>query len=429
MAEIVDNLAWDRHHMTADTILARCDALAAHTEEPGRLTRTFLTPMHKAAAEEVRGWMQAAGMTVRMDGMANLIGRYEGEVPAAPAVLIGSHLDTVRDAGRYDGMLGVILGIEAVARLHAEGRRLPFAIEVVGFGDEEGVRFARTLLGSRALAGTLDEAALAATDAGGMTLAQALEAFGLAPEGWRAAALDPARVAAYLEVHIEQGPVLERMNLPVGIVTAIAGATRLAFTLGGEAGHAGTVPMEARRDALAGAAEAVLAVESVAREHGVVATVGSMEVAPGAVNVVPGRARFTVDLRAAEDAAREEALEDLRRRLQLIAATRGLTLSAETLHENAACPCSPALTDLLAEAVEAVNLPAHRLMSGAGHDAMAMADLCDVAMLFVRCAGGISHNPAESVVADDVAVAADVLSQALELMAQRPPVHPQEPSA
>ncbi|EKV29225.1 N-carbamoyl-L-amino acid hydrolase [Caenispirillum salinarum AK4] len=412
---------------SAETILARCDALAAHTEEPGRLTRTFLTPVHAAAAAEVRRWMEAAGMTVRMDGMANLIGRYEGKEPDAPAVLIGSHLDTVRDAGRYDGMLGVLLGIDAVARLNAAGRRLPFAVEVVGFGDEEGVRFARTLLGSRALAGTLDAAALDAADTDGTTLAQALEAFGLAPDAWRAAALDPARVRAYLEVHIEQGPVLEHLSLPVGVVTAIAGATRLAFALGGEAGHAGTVPMEARRDALAGAAEAVLAVETVAQEHGVVATVGALEVAPGAVNVVPGRVRFTVDLRAAEDAARESALEDLRGRLQMIAARRGLTLAAETLHENAACPCSPSLTDLLAEAVEDQGLPAHRLMSGAGHDAMAMADLCDVAMLFVRCAGGVSHNPAESVTAEDVAVAADVLSDALVLLAERPPFHLQEP--
>lgn len=368
-------------------------------------------------------------MTTRMDGMANLIGHYGGATPGAPVVLIGSHLDTVRDAGRYDGMLGVLMGIDAVARLNADGRRLPFAIEVVGFGDEEGVRFGHTLLGSRALAGTLDDAALAATDAEGTSLAQALEAFGVTPGGWRSSALDPATVAAYLEVHIEQGPVLERANLPVGVVTAIAGATRLAVTLRGEAGHAGTVPMEARRDALVGAAEAILAVERVARDHGVVATVGCIEATPGAVNVVPGQVRFTVDLRAAEDAVRERALDDLRRRLQLCAVARGLTLEAETLHEIAACPCSSRLTDILEEAVKAESLPVHRLMSGAGHDAMAMAGLCDVAMLFVRCAGGISHNPAESVAAEDVAVAADVLFRALELLAQRPPFHSQEPFA
>jgi hydantoinase/carbamoylase family amidase len=412
--------------LLAATILARCDALAAHTEEPGRLTRTFLTSKHAAAATEVQTWMEAAGMTVRMDGMANLIGRYEGARPHAPAVLIGSHLDTVRDAGRYDGMLGVLLGIAAVERLKAEGRRLPFAIEVVGFGDEEGVRFARTLLGSRALAGTLDAKALDTRDATGTTLAEALTAFGLSPGLWRAAARDPARTLAYLEVHIEQGPVLERENLPVGVVTAIAGATRLAVTLTGEAGHAGTVPMDARHDAMTGAAEAVLAVETLAREQGVVATVGSLDVSPGAVNVVPGRVRFTVDLRAAADEQRAAALTALHERMQAIAQSRGLRMAVEILHENAASPCSPTLSDVLAEAVDRAGYRVHRLMSGAGHDAMAMADLCDSAMLFVRCAGGISHNPAEQVSARDVAVATTVLCDTLDLLAERLPVQPQE---
>lgn len=408
----------------ARTILDRCDALAACSEDADALTRTFLTPQHAAALDLVRGWMEAAGMAVRVDGMGNVVGRYEGATPDAPAVLIGSHLDTVRDAGRYDGMLGVVLGIAAVEDLNAQGRRLPFAVEVIGFGDEEGVRFSKTLLGSRAVAGTLDPAVLDGADADGVTLAEALERFGLSREGWRDAARRPEDVRAYLEVHIEQGPVLERLNLPVGVVTAIAGATRLSYTLGGEAGHAGTVPMEARRDALAGAAEAVLAVEAVAREHGVVATVGRLEARPGAVNVVPGQASFTVDLRAADDALRRAALEDLEHRVTLLAARRGLTVQRALLHENAACPCTPWLMDVLDQAVERAGLPPHRLMSGAGHDAMAMVDLTDVAMLFVRCAGGISHNPAESVTAEDVGVAAAVLSEALSLLADHPDMEP-----
>lgn len=404
-----------------DTLLARCDALAALTEDAGCLTRTYLTLRHAEANALVAEWMTAAGMAVRVDPLGNLIGRYEGARPAAPAVVIGSHLDTVRDAGRYDGMLGVVTGIAVVEALHRAGRRLPVAVEVVGFGDEEGVRFGATLIGSRALAGTLDAAVLDTPDRDGIPLRDALTTFGCDPAGWRQAARRPEDLRAYLEVHIEQGPELERLGLPLGVVTAIAGATRRAVTLTGTAGHAGTVPMDGRRDALAGAAEAVLAVEAVGRDHGVVATVGRIEALPGAVNVIPGAARFTVDLRAADDAARAAALADLDGRLAAIAARRGLGLAQEPLHENAATPCDPALMEALAAAVARAGLPVHRLMSGAGHDAMAMAAVTPVAMLFVRCAGGISHNPAESITAADAGTAAAVLLDTLLQLAEDTP--------
>lgn len=402
-------------------LVERCDALAALTEEPGRLTRTYLTPRHAEANTLVGQWMAAAGMAVRVDALGNVIGRYEGAAPDAPAVVIGSHLDTVRDAGRYDGMLGVVSGIAVVEALHAAGRRLPFSVEVVGFGDEEGVRFGATLIGSRALAGTFDPALLDTPDRDGTTLREALTAFGGDPDGWGSCAYRPGRIRAYLELHIEQGPMLERLDLPVGVVTAIAGATRRAVTFGGMAGHAGTVPMDGRRDALAGAAEAVLAVEAVGRAHGVVATVGRIEALPGAVNVIPGAARFTVDLRAADDAARAAALADLDGRLAVVAERRGLTLAQDPLHENAATPCDPALMAVLDRAVAHAGLPVHRLMSGAGHDAMAMAAVAPVAMLFVRCAGGISHNPAESITAADAGIGAAVLLDTLLLLAEDSP--------
>jgi hydantoinase/carbamoylase family amidase len=400
-------------------LINRCKALAAlSSDAPSALTRAYLTPEHARANALVGDWMAKAGMANWVDPLGNIVGRYEGLDPRAPAVLLGSHLDTVRDAGRYDGMLGVVTAIEAVDALHRAGLRLPFPIEVVGFGDEEGLRFGTTLIGSRGLAGTLEPSFLEARDREGTTLAQALTAFGLDPDKWRAAARAPGSLRAYLEVHIEQGPLLERLKLPLGIVTAIAGATRRAYTFSGMAGHSGTVPMDARQDALVGAAEAILAVESVAKDFGVVGTVGRIEALPGAVNVIPGGARFTVDLRAADDAIRAAALVDLDRRLAGITRRRGLQLAREALHENGATPCSPALMACLKRAMTGRGLVPHALMSGAGHDAMAMAQITQVAMLFVRCAGGISHNPLESASAADAGLGAAVLHDTLLLLAE-----------
>lgn len=389
-------------------IMQRLEQLAALTQDAPRLTRVFLSTEHSAANQLVAGWMREAGMVTHVDALGNICGRLEGSRPGLPALLMGSHLDTVRDAGRYDGMLGVVTAIECVQGL--AGVSLPFAVEVVGFGDEEGVRFGSTLLGSRAVAGTFDPAALAARDAQGVTLAQALSSFGLNPQSWSTAARRREELIAYVELHIEQGPVLERTGLPVGCVTSINGATRLAIHVLGTAGHAGTVPMGGRRDALAAAAEMILAVERrCAGEADLVGTVGRLEALPGAVNVIPGECRFTIDLRAPQDAQRHRAVADVRIALDEIAGRRGVSLTVSTLHESAAAPCSAWLMDQIDAAIAAQGTAPLRLPSGAGHDAMALAALVDVGMIFVRCAGGISHNPAESITAEDAGAGYETL--------------------
>jgi len=392
--------------------VTRCDVLGVppYSDTAEGLFRGWLSPAHRATLEAVSGWMDEAGLQPRIDPAGNLVGRYEGAMAQAPALLIGSHLDSVRDAGRYDGPLGVMLGIECVAALHARGRRLPFAIEVLGFGDEEGSRFPASMLSSRAVAGTLDPAALQVVDQDGVALADALSAWGLHVHALPSAARAPGSVLAYLEAHIEQGPVLEAEGLPLGAVTGIAAQRRYRAVLGGRAGHAGTTRMDLRADALAAAAECVLAVEAVARAGSpdLVATVGRLQVAPGAVNVVPGRVEFSIDVRAGDDATRDGAAVAIERRLQAIAAARGVQLELRCLQDLPASPCDPRLVAALETAIAAQGIAPRRLVSGAGHDAMVMAALCPTAMLFLRCAGGVSHHPAEHVdPADaDLAVAA-----------------------
>ncbi|SMH32917.1 allantoate amidohydrolase [Azospirillum agricola] len=398
--------------LSGPALLARIEALAAISADTGALSRLYLTPEHRRANDLVAGWMREAGMSAREDAVGNIVGRYEGDRPGLPALLIGSHLDTVRDAGKYDGMLGVLSGIAVVAELHAQGRRMPFAIEVIGFGDEEGTRFQSTLIGSRAVAGTFDPSVLDKRDAGGVRLGDAMAAFGLDPAAWATAAHRPADVLAYAELHIEQGPVLEALGRAVGIVTAIAGATRLAVTVEGFAGHAGTVPMTLRRDALAAAAEMILAVESLCSgQDRLVGTVGRVEAAPGATNVIPGRVRFTIDLRADRDPLRLERVAAVRARLEEIADRREVGIAFETLHESPAVACHPDLMTQLTAAAASLGLDAPELPSGAGHDAMAVAALTDIAMLFVRCERGISHNPAESITAADAEAGARVLAR------------------
>ncbi|WP_298965864.1 hydantoinase/carbamoylase family amidase [uncultured Methylobacterium sp.] len=306
-----------------EAVMRRLDALARFSADSGALTRLYLTPAHREAAVQVAAWMEEAGMRTSFDAAGTVVGRYEARQPGARTLLIGSHIDTIRDAGRYDGSLGVVAGIAAVAELNARGERLPFAIEVLAFGDEEGVRFPVTLTSSRALAGTVAPDALDARDGDGIVLREALAAFGGDPDGLAALARAPDAILGYLEVHIEQGPVLEAEGLPVGIVTAIAGASRFTATVTGQAGHAGTVPMRLRRDAVAAAAEMVLAAEAVAGETpDLVATVGVVAVPQGAVNVVAGEARFTLDMRSPSDAVRRAALDDLMQRFAAIAARR-----------------------------------------------------------------------------------------------------------
>jgi allantoate deiminase len=395
-------------------IMSRIDDLAALSESPDHLTRRYLTPEHRQANDLVGRWMDDAGMTVRQDAVGNIVGRYEGVSEGLPAVIIGSHLDTVVMAGKFDGMLGVVTGIACVGELNRRGRRLPFAVELVGFGDEEGVRFHSTYLGSDALAGNFEQALLARRDADDISLAEAMTAFGLDPARVGDAARRAPDVLAYLELHIEQGPVLESQGLPVGVVTSIAGATRLAVNLTGEAGHAGTVPMGMRRDALVAAAECVLAVERVCAESSdLVGTVGQITAEPGAGNVIPGSVRFTVDLRAAVDSRRFAALEELMASFEGAAKRRGIAVEVEKVHEAGNVPCDAKLSGIIAGAIERNGWRVQHLPSGAGHDAAAMADLTPVGMVFVRCEGGISHNPAENITAADAEAGARVLLQVL----------------
>ena len=398
--------------------VARCDVLgvAPYSDTADGLYRGWLGPAWRAAQDAVADWMVAAGMTVRRDAATNLIGRYEG-TGDGPPLLIGSHLDSVRDAGRYDGPLGVMLGIECVAALHGAARRMPFAIEVIAFGDEEGSRFPAAMLTSRAVAGTLD-AVPAMTDGAGVTLADALAANGTASE--RLADARHAPALAYLEAHIEQGPVLEAEGLAVGTVTGIAAQCRYAVQVTGVAGHAGTTAMPLRRDALAGAAAMVLAIEAVACADAgdLVATVGTIAAAPGAANVIAGVVSFTIDVRSGDAARRDAAAERIVVAITAIAAARGLDIAIERVHDLPASPCDPALMDLLDAATTAAGQPVRRLVSGAGHDAMIMAALCPTAMLFVRCRGGISHNPAEHVEAADADVALRVMTGFIERLGE-----------
>lgn len=386
----------------------RCDELALppFSDSASGLTRTYLSPAYFAAQDRLAAWMGEAGMAVRRDAAMNLVGRYEGAVAGAPALVIGSHLDSVRNAGAYDGPLGIMLGVEVVAALHGRGVRLPFAVEVYAFGDEEGSRFPAAMLTSRAVAGTLDPAALDVADRDGVALAELVDV-----AAYPGAARGKGEVIAYLEAHIEQGPVLEAQGLAVGTVTGIAAQLRYEIELGGTAGHAGTTAMDLRRDAVAGMAEMVLAAESVAKAGpaDLVATVGVVQVPSGAANVIAGKCSFTLDVRAASAATRDAAADEILRRFRAIANARDLGLAVRKGHDLPASPCDPALMELLDQATQAVGHAPFRLVSGAGHDAMIMAALCPTAMLFIRCRGGVSHNPAEHVDPADAQVALQVM--------------------
>ncbi len=402
----------------AAEVLTRCEILGLESERPGALTRTFLSaPMHRVH-EHLSGWMRHAGMEVRLDPAANLIGRLaasEGGAEA-PVLVIGSHLDTAPEAGKYDGMLGVLLGVAAVDALG--GRRLPFAVEVVGFSEEEGVRYRTPYLGSLALCGRFDPAFLGQVDREGVAMADAFRAFGLDPRRIAQAAYPPGRVLAYLEAHTEQGPVLESWDLPVGVVTAIAGQSRLRVGFEGRAAHAGTTPMDLRRDALPAAAELVLEVERLACSvAGLRGTVGTIASAPGAANVVPGSASLSLDVRHTEDEARERAVAGLLAHGSEIARRRGLVFRVDQAQHNRTVPVDPHLTDLLGAAVEGAGITPRRLVSGAGHDAAVMAALAPMAMLFLRSPGGISHHPDERVLPGDVRIALDVMLRFLDAFA------------
>ncbi|MBB2179177.1 allantoate amidohydrolase [Gluconacetobacter tumulicola] len=395
--------------------VARCDDLgvAPYSDADDHLFRPYLGAGHAATLDRIAAWMTEAGMTARVDAAGNIVGRYEGRHSDAPVLLIGSHVDSVRDGGRYDGMLGVMLGIETVAWFAERGHRFPFAIEVIGFGDEEGSRFPVSMLTSRAVAGVLGDQDLALADAAGVGLAEALDGFGLELARFAGAARHREDVLAYVEAHIEQGPVLEAEGHALGVVSAIAAQYRFRAVVTGVAGHAGTMAMRLRRDALAAAAEMVLAVERIggAGPEDLVATVGRMEVGPGVPNVVPGAVTFSIDVRAGVGAVRDRAADEIRVALADIAARRTVGLDLTLQQDLPATPCDSGLSRLMAEAVRDVTGAEPRvLVSGAGHDAMVMARLAPVAMLFLRCRGGVSHHPAEAVEVDDAQTALEAMT-------------------
>lgn len=405
---------------SAATIMQHCAILARYSEEPGRLTRRFATQAMRQANEAVAGWMRDAGMSVQYDAIGNLIGRYEGD--GEKTLLLGSHLDTVRDAGRYDGILGVLTALACVERLHERAVRLPYAIEVLAFADEEGLRYHSAYIGSRAMTGTFDTDILRLKDADGITMAEAIQAYGgnLDPQVLRIPRWRREGLLGYCEVHIEQGPVLEARNLPVGVVSAISGQDRVALSFVGEAGHAGTVPMALRRDAFCTAAEFTLAVETLARKQsGLVATIGQVSVQPGASNVIPGQVALSLDVRHQDDAVRGQAREQLYELARTICAQRTIALDWRSVQESSTIPCAPSLIQSLGQAIEAEGYPLLALPSGAGHDAVVLSELTAIAMLFVRCRGGISHNPAESVTQEDVAVALAVMERFLSSLAEK----------
>lgn len=392
----------------------RCNDLAACTEDPTQLTRRFCSPAMVAAHQKLRHWMTATGMPTRLDPLANLIGRFDrstSDRPTGQVLLVGSHLDTVVNAGRYDGPLGVLIGLGLAELLRAESARMPFAIDVIGFCEEEGIRYRTPFIGSRAVAGNFDSALLDRVDECGVSMRSAVESFRkTASDCVDTVGYDREKVVGYIEPHIEQGPVLEQESLPVGIVTAIAGQTRAAVRFIGRAGHAGTVPMSLRHDALAGAAEWIMQVESIGRRTpGAVATVAQMDVIPNVSNVLPGEVRLRIDARHSDNSTRHNLVSEVLRAGKSISEKRGLKFVVDWQEHYPAVQMDAALSTRLAAAVAESGVQPLSLVSGAGHDAAVMAGRFPAAMLFLRCRGGLSHHPDESVRADDVALALEVL--------------------
>lgn len=400
------------------SIMAMAQALARHSESPDALTCTFMRPAHQAAARQLRDWMWAAGLEAEIDAIGNVVGRLRCGRPGAQTLLTGSHYDTVVNAGAYDGRLGILLPIAVAEHLRRSGVSLAVDLEILGFSDEEGVRFDSTYLGSRAVAGRFDMALLDRVDRDGISLRAALEAAGHDPAGIPALARDPATICGYVEVHIEQGPQLLESAEPLGVVSAINGNRRFLISIWGLAGHAGTVPMPLRRDAAVAAAELVLFVyRRCASRPGLVGTVGRLEVPGGAVNVIPGRCELSLDVRAPSDALRDAAVADIQAEIERIAEARGVRFELREVLNGAATACDEALQQRLAESIARVtgNPAPPRLSSGAGHDAVIMSALAPVAMLFVRCGnGGISHHPDETLSGADAEVAAQTFADFLQ---------------
>lgn len=402
----------------AEEAIVRCRKLAAFSEDVGSTRRTFLSPPMHDCHREITHWLAPLAIPVRVDGAGNLRASYPGVRSGVPILLVGSHLDTVPNAGAYDGVLGVALAVSLLESL--DGRRLPFAIEVVGFSEEEGIRFGVPFIGSRALVGRLDEELLRLQDSRGVSVRKAIEGYGLSPAEIPYAALN-GNYLGYVEFHIEQGPVLEELSLPLGAVESIAGQSRLEVTFFGRSNHAGTTPMHLRHDALAAAAEWIAAVEHKARSTtGLLATVGRIEAIPGATNVIAEEARLTLDVRHSSDGIRLNAVKDLIEQAQEIAESRGLTVRSNTLMQQPAVPMNPFLVGEIERAIVKTGCTPHRMMSGAGHDAMILAERVPAAMIFLRTPGGISHDPAEAVTVEDIEKAIECGLHLLEQLASAP---------
>ncbi|MES2257729.1 MAG: allantoate amidohydrolase [Pseudomonadota bacterium] len=393
------------------TIMQWSEDLAQWSDSDEGLTCAYMTDAHRKSAAQLAEWMRAAGMEVQIDAVGNVAGRYISNAPNAKTLLTGSHYDTVRNGGKYDGRLGILLPIAIVDYLNKRGEKLPFDFEIIGFAEEEGVRFRSTFLGSNAITGRFDLNLLEQTDAAGVTMRSAITEAGHDVNKIPSIARDPSKILAFVEVHIEQGPVLVGRGLPLGVVTAIAGSSRYLVDLRGLASHAGTTPMTMRKDAAAAAAEIVLLVEQrCAQAESLVGTVGQLQVPSGSVNVIPGACKLSLDIRAADDEVRRSAVQDVLDGIAAICARRQIEANIEKIVEASAAPCAPWLMEQLGAAVERTGLERFDLLSGAGHDAMAIAAITDVAMLFTRCGnGGISHNPLETMTADDAELGAQAL--------------------
>jgi N-carbamoyl-L-amino-acid hydrolase len=421
MATEAKSVASASEQSSGGRIMELADRLARWSEISDGLTCTYLSPAHRSAAAEIADWLRQAGLITDIDAVGNVTGRYAAADPGARTLIIASHYDTVRNAGKYDGRLGILAGLVLVEQLQRLGRRLPFHIDVIAFSEEEGVRFSSSFLGSSPVAGRFDPRLLERRDADGHTLAAVMREAGLDPTKIPTLARRGDQLVGYLEVHIEQGPVLLEAGLPVGIVSAIAGSVRSLVTITGSAGHAGTVPMGRRHDAAAAAAELVLYVERrSAQAPTLVGTVGQLAVPNGAINIIPGRCELSLDIRAADDATRDAAVNDVMAEIGRIAVRRGVTVQTREVQRTAAVQCSPRLRSLLAGAVRRAGIEPRELASGAGHDAMMFDGLTDIAMLFVRCGnGGVSHSPREIITAEDADVAARVLLAAVLDLADR----------
>ncbi|WP_279213420.1 2-oxo-4-hydroxy-4-carboxy-5-ureidoimidazoline decarboxylase [Delftia acidovorans] len=401
------------------------EKLAQHSDpgyaEKGQLTVTYLTDAHRACAQRISHWMRDCGFDeVEIDAVGNVVGRYKAATDDARTLLTGSHYDTVRNGGKYDGRLGIFVPMACVRELHRQGKRLPFHIEVVGFAEEEGQRYKATFLGSGALIGDFKQEWLEQKDADGITLREAMQHAGLCIDDIPKLQRDPARYLGFIEVHIEQGPVLNELDIPLGIVTSINGSARYICEMIGMASHAGTTPMDRRRDAACGVAELALYIEKRAARDGTsVATMGQLNVPSGSVNVVPGRCQFSLDLRAPTNEQRDAMVADILAEIEAIAQRRGLRYSTELAMKAAAAPSAPEWQQRWEAAVDALGVPLYRMPSGAGHDAMKLHEIMPQAMLFVRgLNAGISHNPLESSTADDMQLSVDAFSHVLNQLAQ-----------